>query len=308
MIVYRELSSVEEDLGFSAKTLYSVSNSLSKHYRTAELPKKSGGVRKLCVPDKLLMSIQKRIAQVILSQEEISPYATAYRPGGSALLNAKPHVGRQTVLKLDIRNFFDNVMYSAVKDKAFPKKRYSEPIRVLLAMLCYYDDALPQGAPTSPVISNIIMKEFDNTVGKWCARRKIAYTRYCDDMTFSGDFNVRRVKDFVARRLKKMGFFLNESKTVTARHGSRQSVTGIVVNEKPNISSAYRRAIRQEIYFCRKFGFEDHLRHRGEQLSVPEYIESLRGRINYVLSVCPKDWEFLNYRFWLTTAARKFKI
>ena len=109
MIVYRELSSLEQDLGISAKTLYAVSNNLSKHYRKAKLPKKNGGFRNLSVPDEVLKSIQKRIAEVLLIHMPVSRYAKAYRFGSSTLRNAKHHVGKRVVLKLDILHFFDSI-------------------------------------------------------------------------------------------------------------------------------------------------------------------------------------------------------
>ena len=85
MIIYRELSSLTTDLGFSVKTLYSVSNSIQAHYKTVRIPKKNGDYRQLAVPDQLLKSIQARINEVLLPLEKVSPYATAYRPGGSAM-------------------------------------------------------------------------------------------------------------------------------------------------------------------------------------------------------------------------------
>lgn len=93
MIVYRELSSLVHDLGISARTLYAVSNRLDQHYRRAELPKSDGGVRVLSVPDPLLKHIQRRITQVLLVHMPISPCATAYRYGGSVLVNAAPTSG-----------------------------------------------------------------------------------------------------------------------------------------------------------------------------------------------------------------------
>jgi len=155
MIVYRELSSLEQDLGISAKTLYAVSNNLGRHYHKAKIPKKSGGYRNLSVPEEI----------------------------------------------------------------------YAEPLRILLTMLCYHKDALPQGSPSSPAITNIILYEFDELVGQWCREQGIAYTRYCDDMTFSGDFDPAEVIQFVRLELKKLGFLLNEQKTRIQRPGQQQSVT-----------------------------------------------------------------------------------
>ena len=299
MIVYRELSSLEQDLGISAKPLYAVSNNLSKHYRKTKLPKKGGGFRNLSVPDEVLKSIQKRIAEVLLIHMPVSRYAKAYRFGSSTLRNAKHHIGKQVVLKLDILHFFDSIRYSTVKDKVFPENIYAEPLRILLTMLCYYKDALPQGAPSSPAITNIILYEFDEQIGQWCWERGIAYTRYCDDMTFSGDFDPAEVTRFIRLELKKMGFLLNEQKTKIQRPGKQQTVTGIVVNERLSIPTDYRRKLRQELYFCRKFGIREHLQKIGLEILEDTYRMQLLGKVNYVLQVHPDDEEIKAARKWL---------
>lgn len=299
MVVYRELSSLEKDIGFSAKVLYMLSNRIHRHYKTVKIAKGDGTFRTLHVPDDLLKAVQTKIAQNLLSLEEISPYAKAYRLGGSTLKNAAPHVGKATVMKLDIRQFFDHCIYPVVKDKAFPAARYSEKNRVLLTLLCIYKDALPQGAPTSPAISNLILRDFDDTVGTWCRKQSIVYTRYCDDMTFSGSFDPQTVKVFVKDELRKLGFFLNDAKTVVLHNGQRKAVTGIVVNEKPNIPVGYRRKLRQKLYYCRKFGVEAHLKQIGSHIPKAQYIKTLLGRVNYVLSVRPDDDEFIRCRDWL---------
>ena len=299
MIVYRELSSLEQDLGISVKTLYAVSNNLSKHYRKAKLPKKNGGFRNLSVPDEVLKSIQKRIAEVLLIHMPVSRYAKAYRFGSSTLRNAKHHVGKQVVLKLDILHFFDSIRYSTVKDKVFPEEIYEEPLRILLTMLCYRKDALPQGAPSSPAITNIILYEFDELIGQWCRERDITYTRYCDDMTFSGDFDPAEVIRFVRLELKKLGFLLNEQKTRIQRPGQQQSVTGIVVNEKISIPADYCRKLRQELYYCRKFGFQEHLQKIGLEIPADTYRMRLLGKVNYVLQVHPDDRDMHEAKKWL---------
>ncbi|MGM9639251.1 MAG: reverse transcriptase family protein [Butyricicoccaceae bacterium] len=304
MIVYRELSSLEKDMGFSARALYAASSHRPSHYRRSRIPKGGGEYRELCMPDGFLKAIQRSIAEHLLAYEAVSPFATAYRPGGSTLVNARPHVGRPVVLKLDIRHFFDRIIYPMVKEKAFPAQRYSEANRVLLTLLCTYQDALPQGAPTSPAISNIVMKDFDDQVGRWCRERGIVYTRYCDDMTFSGDFAPRAVIDFVRPALREMGFFLNDGKTVAVRSGQKKTVTGIVVNEKPNVPASYRRQLRQELYFCRKYGVEEHIRRTGADIAAADYLRQLLGRVNYVLQITPDNAEMRQYRAWLLQAGR----
>lgn len=305
MIVYRELSSLERDLGFRAGTLYAVSNRLSRHYHSVRLPKKGGGERLLSVPDPQLKAIQRRIAQVLLPLMPVSAYARAYRDGASTRHNALPHVGQPLVLKLDICHFFDAIRYSQVKEAAFPADMYAEPIRVLLAMLCYYKDALPQGAPTSPAVSNIILYDFDEKVGAWCRSRGIAYTRYCDDLTFSGDFDPRVVRAYIEGELRALGFLLNGQKTRIQFRSKRQSVTGLVVNDRAAVPRDYRRSLRQQVYFCRKFGVEDHLAKTGCALPRQEYLMGLLGRVQYVLSVEPGNQEMADARDWIRGELRK---
>ena len=304
MVVYRELSSLEQDLGISAKTLYAISNHLNKHYRKAKLPKKNGGFRNLSVPDEVLKTIQKRIAEVLLVHMPVSRYAKAYRFGSSTLRNAKHHVGKQVVLKLDILHFFDSIRYSTVKDKVFPDEIYAEPLRILLTMLCYHKDVLPQGAPSSPAITNIILYEFDEQIGGWCRDRGIAYTRYCDDMTFSGNFSPVEVIQFVRRELKKMGFLLNEQKTRIQRPDQQQTVTGIVVNEKLSIPADYRRKLRQELYYCKKFGIREHLQRIGLDIPEDTYRMQLLGKINYVLQIHPDDRDLIDAKNQIISKSR----
>ena len=298
MIVYRELASIEQDLGFSARTLYGLSNNLEKHYHNVLIPKSDGSKRKLSVPDLILKNVQRSIADNILSQYPISKYAKAYKTGSNVVQNAQPHVGKKKILKLDIEGFFDHILYSQVKDIVFYKEKFAETIRVLLTMLCYYKESLPQGAPTSPAITNIIMYDFDETVGAFCLKKNIAYTRYCDDMTFSGDFDEEEIISFVKGELRKLGLFLKNRKTAIIPATKRQTVTGIVVNEKLNITKEYKKAIRQEMYYIRKFGLDEHL----SKLGISDkrgYLLSLRGRIAFVLQTIPNDREFAGYRNFL---------
>ena len=298
MIVYKELASIERDLGFSAKTLYGLSNHLEKHYHNVLIPKRDGSKRKLSVPDLILKRVQKSIADNILVQYPVSNYAKAYKIGGSVQHNAQPHVGKKKILKLDIEGFFDHILYSQVKNIVFCEEKFAEPIRVLLTMLCYYKESLPQGAPTSPAITNIIMYDFDEAVGTFCNGRGISYTRYCDDMTFSGDFDEREVIAFVKGELCKLGLFLKNRKTAVVPASKRQTVTGIVVNEKLNITKEYKKNIRQEMYYIQKFGMEDHLKRMGVA-DKQQYVLSLRGRIAFVLQTIPNDGEFVKYKKFL---------
>lgn len=253
---------IQEENYFSC--LYAVSNHPEQHYHPASVPKKGGGVRRLLVPDPLLCRIQKNILRHVLAELPISEYAAAYKPGTSIVENAKPHVGAKELLKLDIRHFFDSITFFQVYGQAFPSTCYPPAIRTMLANLCCCRDLLPQGAPTSPAVSNLVMKPFDEYMGNWCQERGIGYTRYCDDMAFSGEFDRREVQNKVRSFLAAYGFELNEQKTRVQKAHQRQTVTGIVVNEKPQVSRAYRRKLRAEVHYCSKYGVESHLQRRRE--------------------------------------------
>lgn len=300
MVVYRELSSLCHDLGFSARTLYAASNTVEKHYHDVRIPKGNGETRLLHVPDKFMKAIQRSIARNILAFEKISPYATAYRIGGSTRVNAGPHAGHHKVMKCDIRKFFDHITYPMVRAKVFPAGKYSESNSILLSVLCIYNQSTPQGAPTSPIISNIILRDFDNRVGELCEARGITYTRYCDDMTFSGCFDEHELKIFIKRELLKEGFYLNSKKTVVLHKGQRMEITGIVVNEKISIAKDYKKSIRQELFYCQKYGIQSHLERVGITDAPDVYRLKLLGRINYILSVEPQNDEMRNYKMWLS--------
>ncbi len=293
--------------------LYAVSNHPEQHYHPAAIPKKHGGVRKLLVPDYLLCRIQKNILHHVLAEFPVSVYAKAYKPQSGIVENAKSHVRAKELLKLDIRNFFDSITFFQVYRSAFPAIYYPPAIRTLLANLCCCQDRLPQGAPTSPAVSNLVMKPFDEYMGSWCKERGIRYTRYCDDMTFSGEFDRQEVKNKVRGFLAAYGFELNGKKTRVQKKHQRQTVTGIVANEKPQVSRAYRRKLRAEIYYCGRYGVESHLQRireyeNGENVHLKNvchekacqvtetdrmrYLQGLLGKINYVLQVNPEDAEF----------------
>lgn len=305
MITYKELSSLTNELGFTAHALYTASNNIKRHYYKTKIPKGNGEERELSVPDEFLKAIQRKIAQKLLCYEEVSPHATAYVYGSSTIRNARQHIGQHIVLKLDIKHFFDSIIYPVVKEKVFPANRYSENNRILLTLLCMNNGVLPQGAPTSPIISNIIMKDFDDVLGEWCQQRAIRYTRYCDDMTFSGEFEPREAIEFVRCELRKRGYFLNDKKTTVVRDGQKKVVTGIVVNEKLNVSSTYRRKIRQTVYYCKKFGTASHMKKQNDTGDEKLFLQKLLGKINYVLSVDNKNKEMLEYKKWTVSELKK---
>lgn len=166
---------------------------------------------------------------------------------------------------------------------------------MLLTNLCTLNDHLVQGAPTSAYISNLVMRNFDEKIGRFAEKLGVSYTRYSDDMTFSGEFDASLIIKEVRQELRKLGLHLNDKKTVVIKNSACQKVTGIVVNVKMQVSLNYRKKIRQEIYYIKKFGLEEHLNRLGVKDS-SKYLNSLFGRILFVLQVDSENNEFINYK------------
>ena len=279
--------------------LYGLSRHIGKHYARAVIPKRDGSARHLLVPDPLLKQVQKNILHHVLAEMPVSPHATAYHPKANVFANARPHLRQPQVLRLDIEDFFGTITFPMVYNQAFPYVYFPPSVRTLLTHLCCYRDYLPQGAPTSAAISNLVLKPFDDHMGRWCSERGITYTRYCDDMVFSGDLDAHAVKNKVQNFLQAMGFSLNLKKTRLSTRHQQQVVTGLVVNEKVQAPVQYRKALRKEIYFCQKYGVQSHLTQTADQTYLPHghdgvvrYLASLLGKVNFVLQANPQDAYF----------------
>ena len=278
------------------KTIYSLSNNIENNYKIYNIKKKNGKLRKIYEPNNILKHIQRKILENILNNKSISIYAKAYHKGISLKDNALPHLNKDVILKLDIKNFFESISFFNVYESCFSIEYFPKSVGMILTYLCTYDDHLTQGSPTSAYISNLVMKEFDEYIGNWCATNNINYTRYSDDMTFSGNFNPSEVINLVYNNLSKLGLELNNDKIHIIRKSCRQSVTGIVVNEKVQVSRKYRKDIRQEMYYINKYGLKHHLKVKNIKMNHKNYLNKLYGKILYVLQINSSDKEFIEYK------------
>lgn len=279
--------------------LYTISNNKEKNYHIFKIKKRNGKTRTIYEPQPNLKIIQKNILHNILEDRYISKYAKAYKKGISLKENASIHTNKPLILKLDIKDFFDNITFMQVYSSCFPEKYFPKPIGTLLTNLCTYKDSLPQGAPTSSYISNIVMLDFDISVGEYCQKNNIDYTRYCDDMTFSGSFSKKEIIDLVKHELSKLGLSLNKEKITLITKKSRQVVTGIVVNKKMQVNINYRKNIRKEIFFIKKYGLTSHLNYLKVSIPKEKYLNQLLGKINFVLQVDNTNKEFIDYKKYL---------
>lgn len=288
------------------KTIYSISNNIEKNYKVYKIKKRNGKYRTIYEPNSMLKQIQKQILINILNNKSISKYAKAYHKGISLKDNAIPHINKKIILKLDIKNFFENISFLDVYNSCFSIEYFPKSVGFILTYLCTYDNHLTQGSPTSAYISNLIMKEFDEEIGNWCNINDISYTRYSDDMTFSGNFNPSELIIKIRKMLYKLGLELNNDKIHIVNKSQSQSVTGIIVNEKLQVNAKYRNKIRQEIYYIKKFGLKSHLNKCNININELKYLDKLYGRILYVLQINKFDQEFLKYKKFIEELKRKY--
>ena len=265
-------------------------------YTDYEIKKKNGKTRTISEPLPSLKEIQTWILQNILQQVKVSPYAKAYKRKVSIVENLKFHPKQPKVFTLDLKDFFPSIKTNSV-EQIFKSLGYSDLISNLLAKLCTKDNSLPQGAPTSPYISNLYFLTADNQISEFCKGHSIRYTRYADDLTFSGDFDENAVLNFVAEVVKKLDLVIHPEKVKLMTPNQRQSVTGIVVNQKPQVVFHKRNKVRQEIYYIKKFGLVNHMERKG--IKKRSYLEHILGKVNFIIQVNPTDTEFKEYKDYL---------
>lgn len=223
-------------------------------YKTFQIPKKSGGTRTIHAPNNDLKPILRTLAtklsnyqQQIWKDEKISPnIAHGFTKNKSILTNAKVHINKKYILNIDLKDFFDSFHFGRVVGYFEKNKYFSLPhdVAIIFAQLTCYKGKLPQGAPTSPIITNLICQILDFRILSLAKKYRLDYTRYADDLTFSTNDKkfINTSSDFLSeinRVITKAGLEINDSKTRLLYKDSRQTVTGLVVNQKPNIERDY---------------------------------------------------------------------
>ena len=259
-------------------------------YRRFQIRKKSGGVRTIDEPLPSLKEIQRWIHDHLLSVLPVSRYAKGFVAGRGIRENARFHRRQSVVLSLDITDFFPSIQRHRVYG-IFRSIGYSQKVASLLGRLCTLDDCLPQGAPTSPMLSNLYARRIDQRLGGFARSKRLRYTRYADDITLSGKLDPGEVIKFVRKVLRTEGLVLNEKKTRAMYSHQCQEVTGIVVNDRLNTRREFRRHIRKELYYIKRYGLGSHLAYKGELRA--HYLEHLEGLIAHALHVDPSSKEMM---------------
>ena len=302
------LTALAKLLGFTPKGVSYVLYKMdaAKKYRSFEIPKKSGGFRIIHAPEAQLALLQSRLAELLYEcvHERKKDHrrfwfaSHGFHQGRTIVSNAEVHKRRRFVFNLDLEDFFGTINFGRVRgffinDSMFALK---PKVATIIAQISCHDNALPQGSPCSPVISNLIGNILDSRLLALARNARCTYTRYADDLTFSTNeklfptkiaVNVHDADWEVGAKLKttieKTGFFINPTKTRMSLRRSRQTVTGLVVNDKANINQDYYRAARAMCNAVFQTGY--YFRPGDDPADVTDNLNPLEGTLSHIYFV-----------------------
>ena len=253
-------------------------------YKEFKIGKANGGTRTILAPQGRLLTHQRWILRKILDRTTPHKYACGFVKGRSILDNARPHVGRKVVIRIDLQDFFPSISHRQVR-KVFEQLGYPYRVASLLANLCTVDGFLPQGAPTSPALSNMVCGKLDRRFAGLKEKLKFRYSRYADDLVFSSDDDrLPNLIPFFKQVLREEGFAVNQGKIRIMRQGQQQKVTGIVVNQKTSVDREHVRKLRAAVHRLKTQGPEAiDIKTRPGSERDPLYV--LRGHLSFVRMV-----------------------
>ncbi len=274
------------------------------HYIRFTIPKRSGGTRTLATPHRTMARMQRWILTEIVSKLRVESHAHGFVTGRSILTNAREHANRAIVVNLDLKDFFPSIGFPRVRS-VFKSAGYSPAVATILALLCTecprraieYDGVryfaatgqrgLPQGACTSPGLSNLVARRLDRRLGGLAGKLGISYSRYADDLTFSGNGELEGRVGYLMARVRHIaddeGFAVNEAKSRVLRRNTAQMVTGLVVNSRPGVARAEVRRLRAILHRARTEGLE-----RQNREGRRDFVAWLRGKIAFVAMARPE--------------------
>ncbi len=311
--------------GTSHHILMSIAKRQVDPYRVFAISKRSGGKRFICAPEPQLLKVQRWIHDHVLCSSHVlknlSSAGTAYMPGGGHIKNAKRHLGAEWLVKLDITRFFESVSERQVYH-VFRGLGYRALVAFFFARLCtrvlpanvdkrgwkksdrwatekYWKflstdvlGHLPQGAPTSPMLANLVCAGLDKELQKLAQAKELIYSRYADDMTFSGQMSSRLDAALVikkmSREISNHGFSINHQKTSISKNGGRKIVTGLsVADDVVRLPRIFKNNLKKDVYYLCTYGVEEHCARIGQKNRF-SYLMHVAGRIQYAKIIEPK--------------------
>lgn len=285
----------------NASLLLLLTKTKEDRYIHTKIEKKSGGIREIKAPDHELKRVQRLLN--CLLQTIFEPKAhycnNGFMYGRDIIRNARPHLNKKFVLNCDIKDFFPSINYRRVRAvlrlSPFSFNNKNEDIAHLISLLCSYQGSLPQGAPTSPLLSNIVTQQLDRRLNKYCLIKKIKYSRYADDLTFSWNKEIPAdtlISD-ITKIVNEEDFLINELKTRIKSRMDRQQVTGLVVNQKLNVKREYINATRAMLNNWEKRGLYSAIKkfkiHQPIHKVHYSFKDVVSGRIAFIGNVRGKE-------------------
>jgi RNA-directed DNA polymerase len=269
----KNLSDVAELIGYQPKNLAYILYKIPDRskYTSFEIDKKGGGKREINAPIERLKLVQRRVHELLLrclleveKAEGVKPdcvLSHGFRPNYSIATNAKNHRGRRWVFNIDLKDFFPSINFGRVRGYLIKNRHFNLDANVatIIAQIACHDNQLPQGSPTSPVVSNLLTSVLDIRLNRLATRNRCTYTRYADDLTFSSNkklfaSEIASCVDEATQEWKpsetlryhifRSGFQINDAKTRMQFYWSRQDATGLVVNKKVNVKREYIKLAR----------------------------------------------------------------
>lgn len=297
-------------------------------YNTFKIPKKSGSFREINSPIDKLKSIQKKLAYILKLIYKIKPAAYGFIEKKNIKGNAAKHVRRKNILNIDLKDFFHQIHFGRVRGMLMSKPyNIGKEAATVIAQIACYNGVLPQGAPSSPILTNMICSPLDTQLTNLAKKYELVYTRYADDITFStfnlkfptvivkGEMNNLIIGEELDNILKRNSFSVNDNKIFLNSNKVRQEVTGLVVNKFPNIKRCYIKEVRAILNNCANKGIYEtaktyvsmglcknkriisnisDLKYREE--TVLWFKNVLKGKINYIKMIRGNEnYTFLKY-------------
>ena len=270
-----DLDTFSKELGFESYD--SLANLIYRtpyfmQYRSFFITKRNGDDRRISAPKKGLKDLQRKLLKLLETFYSPPKSVHAYTNERSVVSNAENHVGKKFVFSIDLKDFFNSIHFGRVRN-LFTSHPYcfSTKVATVIAHICCKDNVLPQGAPTSPLISNMICWKLDRQLLTLASKNRLTYTRYADDITLSSTIKLNKlsrkiaiIKDSsvevgaeVQKIIETNGFKVNVDKVRVRTQSDRMEVTGLTVNEKINVSNKFYKQVRSMLYAWGKFGYEN---------------------------------------------------
>ncbi|MFY3650627.1 reverse transcriptase family protein [Achromobacter xylosoxidans] len=287
---------------FSIQILYGILADSSKYYRSFEIPKRRGGNRTIHSPYPVLAQIQKELLLILQDRCGTSEYAYAYCRGKNAIMHASAHLGCDELLTVDVENFFGSTTRQQVH-QALLGASFENDFAHLASLVATLHGVLPQGASTSPLLSNVVFRPLDGRLARLASHLQIKYTRYADDLAFSGDKIPRNLPKLIGKIISEKGYKLNPGKTALKIRGAKKIITGV------SISSGTSKAPRQFVRATR--AAVHNLEKNIGKLSATNILDPLAyertlGKINYWLQIEPHNYYAAKKKKILSEAHQRF--